>query len=262
MQGTVYTITGWKWLENLRVLICPHSKSNAIILNSMDLVHFYSVLQIFPNCTRTGHQLTRQTVKKWFTVPTYVCLMEGGRKKSPTLYGHVKSWSIQSSKKNQNLWIRIRSTAVLGRFSSNRFYFISTFDVLIITEIKNQSALWTRWVCQAYSSIAKTLRRYVTYRRSYTSKRIETSAVIRNLDWAEVRMVGDVSVGYRRWINVDPCARMWPSRNLLLTHLEILLYYICSTVKGVQGLYSLFLKNDHGKFRTICSHFLMKWEIP
>ena len=32
----------------------------------------------------------------------------------------------------------------------------------------------------------------------------------------EFRMRSDVIIGYRRQTNVDPCARKWPSRNLLL----------------------------------------------
>ena len=55
-------------------------------------------------------------------------------------------------------------------------------------------------------------------------KRIKTSAVIRDLDWAEIKMRSDVIIGYCGQRNVDPCAWMWPSRNLLLLHLYISLW--------------------------------------
>ena len=38
-------------------------------------------------------------------------------------------------------------------------------------------------------------------------------------------MRSDVIIGYRWQTNVDPCARMWPSRNLLLLHLFISLWF-------------------------------------
>ena len=52
-------------------------------------------------------------------------------------------------------------------------------------------------------------------------KRIKISAVIRDLDWAELRIRTDVIVAYCGQRNADPCARMWPFRNLLLLHLYI-----------------------------------------
>ena len=55
---------------------------------------------------------------------------------------------------------------------------------------------------------------------SHSAKRIKTSA-IRGLDWAEIKMWSDVIVGYCGQRNADPCARMLPSRNLLLLHLYI-----------------------------------------
>ena len=53
------------------------------------------------------------------------------------------------------------------------------------------------------------------------TKRIKPSAVIRDLDWAEIKMRSDVIVGYCGQRNADSCSRMWPSRNLLLLHLYI-----------------------------------------
>ena len=75
-------------------------------------------------------------------------------------------------------------------------------------------------------------------RRSVCSKRIKTSAVIRVLDGAEIRMRSDVIVGCRRQTNVDQCARMWPSKNLLLLHFD-LVYVSSVKVSFFQGQCSM-----------------------
>ena len=68
--------------------------------------------------------------------------------------------------------------------------------------------------------------REITYICSWSiAKRVY---FIETISWAEFGKRNDVSVGYRRWRNADSCARMWPSRNLLLLHLYISLWSIKS----------------------------------
>ena len=67
----------------------------------------------------------------------------------------------------------------------------------------------------------------------FLAKRIKTSAVIRDLAWAEIKIRSDVIVGYCGQRNADSCAQMWPSRNLLLLHLYISLWFLAVSVDDI-----------------------------